>query len=110
MKSVLSKSSLVVLTRTLSTNAHGEEVETYATGSTYKGYVQPRSDNINSMALLEKDVAGLEVIPYSHEAFVFGYSPKPENDRLRYLTETYHVRAVKQWPTHTHCLLEQVVI
>lgn len=110
MKSVLRKSSLVVLTRALSTNAHGEEVETYSTGATYKGYVQPRSDNINSMALLERDVSGLEVIPYSHEAFVFGYVPKAESDRLQYATRTYHVRAVKEWPTHAHCLLEQVLI
>lgn len=108
MRSVLVKSTLAVSSRTLSTNAYGEEIESFAALGSYKGYVQPRSDNINSSALLQTQLTGLEVIRYSHEAFIFGYAPKAESDRITFGGRTYLVRATKEWPTHAHCLLEEL--
>lgn len=105
--SVLSRASVDIWSRTLSTNANGEEVSTYAYTRTDRGYVQPKNDMIRPEII---EIAGLEVVPYTHEAYVITYAPRVEVDRIAYMGKSYHVRGVKQWPTHAHCLLEEVTM
>lgn len=108
--SVLRVASVDIWSRAMSTNANGEEVSTYAYARTDRGYVQPKNTNISNQSLLMQEVAGLRAVPYTHEAYIVTYLPKAEEDRIAYMGKMYHVRAVEAWPTHAHCLLEEVMM
>ena len=93
-----------VLERSNSTNAYGEEIESYAPDSWLQLHVQPVSAK-------NAEYGGLLGFKVTLEAYtVAPVTLSTRDNRIRLGGTDYHIREIRAWPTHSELLLEEVIV